>query len=113
MNITIAQQTMMIAGLIGMISSWIGFAGCAVASTVCPPCAPVAASLMGGFAQTGVASGIFAWGAGTYDTMYPEVVRTLGDPIFIPDASAIPNEGKKRCWFLSKLKCLLLFRRVS
>jgi hypothetical protein len=108
------ESRIVITGLIGMISSWIGFAGCAIASTVCPPCAPVAASLMGGFAQAGVASGIFAWGAGgAYNTMYPEVVRTLGEPIFIPDASAFPHERKKRRWFLSKLKCFLLFRGGS
>jgi hypothetical protein len=70
-------------GLTGFVSCWCGAAGCAIASTVFPPCAPAAASWGVGFCQAGVAYWATMAGGIIYESFSSDGPRILGLPVII------------------------------
>ncbi|KAJ4125172.1 hypothetical protein NW765_015562 [Fusarium oxysporum] len=71
------------AGWVAMIGSFLGACGCSLASTVFPPCAPVAVSMIVALQAPMLASMTATISGEAYDMLAQENIQILGDPVFL------------------------------
>lgn len=77
------EKSAIVGGRLGCAGCWVGVAGCAAASAIFPPCAPIAGTIGTSFYMALLLSyAAFVTGV-AYGIVTRETTQILGDPIFL------------------------------